>query len=223
MVGRKVDRLTLDGRVETIAEVACRPSRLGFLPDGTLLVASMRDRRVLRLENGIPVCHADLSHLASGDINDIVVDRRGRAYVGSSNWQAGAHNCFKEARLILITPQGKARVVASDLAFPNGCIITPDQTRPVLADTFGCRLTTCLDAGGAVWVAATNRPIFVRVLEGERITRVVKVPNRQAVACTLGGAKPSDALLYDGRNGIRGRREISADSPSADGDTCGAI
>ncbi len=89
MVGREVYRLTLDGRVETIAEVACRPSGLEFLPDGTLLVASMRDRRVLRLENGIPACHADLSHLASGEINDMVVDRRGRAYVGSFDWHAG--------------------------------------------------------------------------------------------------------------------------------------
>jgi sugar lactone lactonase YvrE len=87
MVGRKVYRLALDGRVETIAEVEHRPSGLGFLPDGTLLVASMRDRRVLRLENG---------HLSVGEINDMVVDPRGRAYVGSFNWRTGAPDCFKE-------------------------------------------------------------------------------------------------------------------------------
>jgi sugar lactone lactonase YvrE len=214
MVGRKVYQLALDGRVEIMAKVPHRPSGLGFLPDGTLLVASMRDRRVLRLENGHLVCHADLGDLAVGEINDMVVDRQVRAYVGSFDWHAGARDRFKKARLILITPEGKARVVASDLAFPNGCIVAPDQKRLVLAETFGCRLTTfdigedgslsgrrlfsglgkvspdgiCMDAEGAVWVAATRRPMFVRVLEGGHITHVVKVPNRQAVACALGGA-----------------------------------
>jgi sugar lactone lactonase YvrE len=214
MVGRRVYRLALDGRIETIAEVAHRPSGLGFLPNGVLLIASMRDRRVLRLKNGHMVCHADLAHLAVGEINDMVVDRQGRAYVGSFDWQACAPGCFTSAHLILITPQGEARVVASDLAFPNGCIVTPDQKQLVLAETFGCRLITfdigedgslsgrqlfadlgkvrpdgiCLDAEGAVWVAATRRPMFVRVLKGGRITHVVKLPGRQAVACALGGA-----------------------------------
>lgn len=137
MIGRKVYQLALDGRVEIMAKVPHRPSGLGFLPDGTLLVASMRDRRMLRLENGHLVCHAEL-----GDLNDMVVDRPGRAYVGSFDWHAGAPDCFKKARLILVTPEGKARVVASDLALPNGCIVAPDQKRLGLAETFGCRLST---------------------------------------------------------------------------------
>lgn len=110
MVDCKVYRLALDGRVETMAEVGSRPSGLGFLPDGTLLIVSMRDRRVLRLEKGRLVCHADLDDLAVGEINDMVVDHRGRAYVGSFDWHAGAPDCFKGARLILIPPQGKPRV-----------------------------------------------------------------------------------------------------------------
>ena len=214
MVGRRVYQMAANGRIETMIEVECRPSGLGFLPDGALLIASMRDRRVLRLEKGHLLCHAELGHLAAGEINDMVVDRGGRAYVGSFDWQARAPDCFKGARLILISPEGKADIVASDFAFPNGCIVTADQKQLVLAETFGCRLTTfdidadgslsrrrlfanlgklrpdgiCLDAEGAIWVAATRRPMFVRVLEGGRITHVVKVPGRQAVTCALGGA-----------------------------------
>src|ERR1700709_1518878 len=48
-----------DLRVE--AEVPQQPSGLGWLPDGRLLIVSMRDQRILRREpNGELVTHADL-------------------------------------------------------------------------------------------------------------------------------------------------------------------
>ncbi|HMA47133.1 MAG TPA: SMP-30/gluconolactonase/LRE family protein, partial [Frankiaceae bacterium] len=71
-----------DGAVEKVAEVPAQPSGLGWLPDGRLLIVSMRDRRVLRREpSGELVEHADLSGLASWHLNDMVVDAAGRAYV----------------------------------------------------------------------------------------------------------------------------------------------
>ena len=50
MVGRKVMTVDLDGRTETIVEVPKLPSGLGWLPDGRLLVVSMTDRRLMRLD-----------------------------------------------------------------------------------------------------------------------------------------------------------------------------
>jgi len=38
------------GKVELVATVPEQPSGLGWLPDGRLLIVSMRDRRVLRQE-----------------------------------------------------------------------------------------------------------------------------------------------------------------------------
>lgn len=71
-----------DVRVE--AEVPHQPSGLGWLPDGRLLVVSMRDQTVLRREeNGNLVVHADLSAHATGNANDMHVDADGRAYVGN--------------------------------------------------------------------------------------------------------------------------------------------
>src|SRR5688500_7271555 len=66
------------GGLRREAEVANQPSGLGWLPDGSLLVASMTDRRVLRrTAGGDLVEHADLADLAGGWVNDLVVDARG--------------------------------------------------------------------------------------------------------------------------------------------------
>ena len=71
-----------DLRVE--ASVPQQPSGLGWLPDGRLLVVSMRDSKLLRREeDGELVVHADLSAHVAGHPNDMVVDDQGRAYVGN--------------------------------------------------------------------------------------------------------------------------------------------
>src|ERR671935_230265 len=77
--------LTVDGRgtLETVVEVPQRPSGLGWTPEGALLVVSMLDRRLLRVDGGKLRVVADLSALATGPCNDMVVDAMGRAYVGN--------------------------------------------------------------------------------------------------------------------------------------------
>src|ERR1041384_2798157 len=83
--GYKVRSMREDGndlRVE--AEVPGQPSGLGWLPDGRLLVVSMRDARLLRREPaGTLVTHAELGAYVTGPPNDMVVDERGRAYIGN--------------------------------------------------------------------------------------------------------------------------------------------
>lgn len=49
MHAHEVVALGLDGRRETVCEVPQCPSGLGWLPDGRLVVVSMRDRRLLAL------------------------------------------------------------------------------------------------------------------------------------------------------------------------------
>ena len=62
------------GGAETIVEVPNRPSGLGWLPDGRLLVVSMTDRKLMRLDPDGLTEHADLGGIATGDCNDMVVD-----------------------------------------------------------------------------------------------------------------------------------------------------
>jgi sugar lactone lactonase YvrE len=118
------------GRTETVVEVPGHPSGLGWLPDGRMLVVSMQDRRLLRLERDGRLAEvADLSSLAPFHCNDMVVDRKGRAYVGNFGFDLYGDAARIPTCLILVEPDGRARVVAEDLTFPNGTVITRTGAR----------------------------------------------------------------------------------------------
>ena len=123
------------------AAVPTQPSGLGWLPDGRLLIVSMRDRRMLRREpDGTLVTHADLSHYATGHLNDVVVDEQGRAYVGNFGFDLMSGGLLEPAALHRVDPDGSVTEVATDLWFPNGSVLTPDGTLMV-NETFGNRIT----------------------------------------------------------------------------------
>ena len=144
--------MTLDmlGNSETIVEVPSQPTGLGWLPDGRLLVVSATDRRLLRLEPDGLVEHANLRELASSHCNDMVVDRLGRAYVGNFGFDLLKNEPFAPGEIILVNPDGAARVAAEGLAFPNGSVITPDGRSLVVAETLASRMERCLTA--SVWM-----------------------------------------------------------------------
>lgn len=204
----------LNGNFERVVKVSHSPSGLGWLPDGRLLVVSMLDRRLLRLDpEGLSEV-ADLSRLASYHCNDMVVDDQGRAYIGNFGFDLAYGESVLPAEIVMVTPEGHARVVADELLFPNGCVITPDRQSLIVAETFGSRLTAfdiasdgsllnrrlwapiegfhpdgiCLDEAGHLWVAAPEPGLVVCLEEGGRIIHEVKVTTRP-YACMLGGPK----------------------------------
>jgi len=204
-----VDR---DGKCENIIDVPGAPSGLGWLPDGRLLVVSMIDRRLLRLEPWGLVEVADLNELASYHCNDMVVDHDGKAYIGNFGFDYAANAPVEPAEIVLVTSDGEARVVVKEVYFPNGTVITPDNQTLIVAETWGNCLTAfdiesdgslanrriwaklegvfpdgiCLDAEGAIWVAAPHPGEVIRVLKGGEITHRVNVSTRP-YACMLGG------------------------------------
>ena len=212
--GRVVRIDPATGAAEALAVVPESPSGLGWLPDGRLLVVSMRDRRLLRLErDGTLAPHADLSPLVSHWCNDMVVDDVGRAYVGNFGFDMFAGEPKRATCLVAVEPDGRARPVAEGLVFPNGAAITRDRRRLIVAETWAQRLTAfdlhadgslspgrlfadladgdadgiAADAEDAVWVACFGQGEFRRVHEGGRVSEVVAVPGEHAVACALGG------------------------------------
>jgi sugar lactone lactonase YvrE len=145
-----------DGREEPVLEVEGQPSGLGWLPDGDLLVVSMKDRRVLRrADDGSVSVHAYLSELATGHLNDMVV-HHGHAYVGNFGFDLMAGANPAPTGLIHIDPDGNASVAAGGLWFPNGMVVT-EEGALVVAETFAARFTA-FDigpdfrlSGGRVW------------------------------------------------------------------------
>lgn len=204
------------GDSETIVEVPGRPSGLGWRPDGTLLIVSMTDRRLLSYDDQDGLVEvADLSDVAPHDCNDMVVDADGNAYVGNLGFDL--HDPEADQRtttLVLVTVGGEVRVVADELFFPNGCVITPDGGTLIVGESFGACLTAfdvagdgslsnrrewarvrgavpdgiCLDAEGAVWMASPISNQVLRVAEGgEVLTEIRTSDERQPFACMLGG------------------------------------
>ena len=114
------------------------PSGLGWLPDGTLLVVSMLDRKLLRVADGATTLHADLSAHSGPQGNDMVVDAAGRAYVGTIDFEGFAE--LPNTNLLRVDPDGSVAVAAEGLSFPNGMVLTPDGSTLIVAESWAQRL-----------------------------------------------------------------------------------
>ena len=202
-----------DGRREAVfSGLPDRPSGLGWLPDGSLLVVSMTERKVLRDAGGRLVEHADLGGLAPWHCNDMVVAANGDAYVGNFGFDLEGGAEPAPTNLLLVRADGRVSEAARDLRFPNGSVITPDGATLIVgesfgqgyeaftiasdgslgdrrrwADTPGMAPDGCtLDAEGAIWFADAVGSRVVRVREGGEITHEIPTP-QPTFACMLGG------------------------------------
>ena len=211
----EVIAVDMAGQRETIVKVPGQPSGLGWTPEGRLLVVSMTDRRLLRLDPDGLVEVADLSALANYHCNDMVVDGDGGAYVGNFGFNSHDGSEFKAADLIRVDPDGGVSVAAEGLAFPNGSVITPDGGTLIVGETRGNILSAwdrapdgglsnrrvwanlgggfpdgiCLDANGAIWVADPRNKETIRVLEGGVVTDRISTGEMGSFACMLGGSE----------------------------------
>jgi sugar lactone lactonase YvrE len=202
-----------EGKDEVVTEVASFPFSIDWLPDGRLLAVSARERRLLRREPaGAFVAHAELSALSERPWNEIVVDGKGDIYLNNIGFEFPGAD-FAPGTIALVTPDGSARQVADELAFPNGMAVTPDNTALVIAESYGNTLTAftigedgtlsgrrvwanlgegvpdgiCMDAEGAIWYADVPHRRCVRVHEGGAILQTIEL-DRGCFACMLGGA-----------------------------------
>jgi sugar lactone lactonase YvrE len=140
------------GDLRTEFEIDDRPSGLGWMPDGSMLVVSMTRRQVLRRRpDGAIGVHAELGHIATFHCNDMVVDREGGAYVGNFGFDLdaemearGVESVLADhptAKLAYVAPDGQTRVAAEDMHFPNGPVITPDGRTLIVGESLGGVLT----------------------------------------------------------------------------------
>ena len=129
------------GNMETIVETPQQPSGLGWSPDGTMLIVSVNDQKLLSFSNGELSEVADLSQLATHFCNDMVVDKKGNAYLGNFGFDLHAGEPIKPTNLILVRPGEEPCVVAENVFFPNGTVFTPDDKTLIVGETFASCLT----------------------------------------------------------------------------------
>jgi sugar lactone lactonase YvrE len=209
-------RFDLDGtrHVERTFPEDDDPGGLGWLPDGRLLVAGMESRVVWRFDGDERAVHADLRDLSPFQLNDMVVDEDGTAWVTQFGWDMWGGGSYADTVLVRVDADGDATVVADGMAVPNGIAVRGDQL--VVAEPGAGRISRftidgatltdrrtidlpladgaphvtpdglCLDAGGGTWIAD---PLGHRVvhLHGDAVDRVIPVPDASPLACVLGG------------------------------------
>lgn len=177
----RVLAVTPEGAVETIARVPGQPAGLGFLPDGRMLIVSMRDRRVLRREpDGTLAVHADLSALAPWHLNDMLVDPSGHAWVGNFGFDLMGGAPARTTVLLHVAPDGAADIAAGELGFPNGMALTPDGGTLIVAETTMNRLSAFPVRGGRLgerrtWAAFGDPPTADTI--PEMIAQVAVTPD----------------------------------------------
>ncbi|MFF5965214.1 SMP-30/gluconolactonase/LRE family protein [Streptomyces collinus] len=225
MYAHRILRLDADGTPHTVVDLSERasangveviPGGFGWLPDGTLIVTSMHERLVLAYDGERLTEHADLRDLATGPVNDMVVDSDGRAYVTQLGFDLFAGETPRESALLVVEPDGTARALTELDGFmgANGIAVTADGSRVVTAEAFANRITVmdrdehgrlsgrrvfattpslpdgiCLDDDGGVWAGLPSVPAVARFTGTGAITDVVRFDVTEALppACVLGG------------------------------------
>jgi sugar lactone lactonase YvrE len=224
MLDRKVRRIEPDGTITEIVTIEDSPSGIGFLPNGDLLLVSMYHELVLRVDaGGTTTVHADLGPLTGAGINDMAVDREGRAYVvqfGEDPTEPAV-----PSPIILVQPDGRIGKASNEgLLIGNGIRITDDGKTLVVAESAGKCISLfdiasdgslsnrrvvplppdhfpdgiCLDAKGGIWVSCLWLGV-IRILHDGTVThRIAPEPDRSVYACMYGGADRTTLYLCTG-------------------------
>ncbi|MGR9235084.1 sugar lactone lactonase YvrE [Rhizobium leguminosarum] len=212
VLDHKVYSLTADGKPSNCLEIPNRPAGLNFLSDGTLIMVSAKDRKLLQFDGSSISEYADLSGSTEWWLNDFAVDPLDRIYIGDFGYDLFGNEPSRVTRLHRVDPDASVTAVADELDFPNGSVVINGGRTLIVAETWKARISAfdidaqgnlgnrrlfadlkgrqpdgiCADESGAIWAGIFNTGEFVRVLDGGAVTDSFKF-NGSAISCTLGG------------------------------------
>lgn len=223
MLGKRVVEVAPDsGQVTTLVEIDNQPNGLIVRPDGSLLINSMFDRKLLTLQDGVLAEYCDLSSVATGYLGDIVDDGRGGYYVDDVGARVLHGEKPAPGRLVYVAPDRSIHVAKDQLAFANGVVISPDGQRLYLAETMISAIKVydigangvlgegqvhasfagesridgmTMDEDEGCWACLLDTDHVERVArDGSRTHRVI-VPGGEPIACTIGGASGREIFI----------------------------
>ena len=197
-----------DGQIHRVADVP-HASGLGWLADDTMVVSASLEAAITYIGAGSTVRH-ELGHLAWSTNDMVAFDDR--VYVDLY----GFTDAGMVGSIALVAPDGEARVVVTELALPNGLVVTTDGSTLLASESDGERVLAftialdgglldaalpgrkpdglCVDAEGALWVGCYDTGEFLRVRNGGEVLDRIPVSPGWAVAPALGG--PDGRTLY---------------------------
>ncbi len=178
----KVYTLDLEGNYEVVVEVPNQPSGLGWMPDGTMLIVSMKDRKLLgfRDNEGEEVKSTNLILVRPGEEPCVAADD-----VMFPNGTV----ITEDGKTLIVGETYAAKLTAFDInddASLSNRRVWADLTQSIDDGTVPVPDGMCLDAEGAIWVASPSTADVIRVKEGGEILERIPVETN-AYACMLGG------------------------------------
>jgi sugar lactone lactonase YvrE len=204
----------LSGTVEVVRSLPFLPGGFGILANGDHFVCDAWRRKIFRWNSVRQTQAADLSDVARFCLSDGIIDSRGGMYVGDIgfNYLDPMVDPEPNGTIIHIDDTGQATVVARDLFYPSGMLVSENASTLIVAESLRHRLTAfdieldgrlenrrvwaqlgdelkpdgiCLDREAAIWVAGMGE-YALRVEEGGKITQKVR-SERPVFSTTLGG------------------------------------
>ncbi len=224
------------GSRTTVVDVPNQPSGLGWLPNGDLVIVSMLDQKLLRFADGDLSEYADLSSVATDKCNDMVVSDAGFVYAGNFGFALDEGAAPAAAFLAIVAPDGSVTADSTPLLFPNGSVITPDQSTLIVGETFGSQYSAfpinddgslgerwvwaqaegtapdgcTLDADGGIWFSDATGSQVLRIIEGGEITNTITTP-QPTYACMLGGDDGKTLFIVTAPNAAPADASAAAD------------
>jgi sugar lactone lactonase YvrE len=178
-----------------------------------MLVVSMYHELLLRVDkSGGKSTYADLGSATNGaGVNDMVVDREGRAYV--VQFGGDPTETPVPSPLVVVQPDGTVGTAGEGLLIGNGIRITDDGKTLVVAESAGKRISLfdigaggilanrrlvdlpeghfpdgiCLDSDGGIWASCLWNGVIRITYDGEMTHKIRLEGDRNVYACMYGG------------------------------------
>ena len=145
MIGKMIWKIDVEKKTkEPWLQVPEQPNGTGFLSDGTFIIGSMFDGKLMAVRDmNKPKMelYKDLNPLMKGYCGDMVIDAQDNIYIDDVGARLHHGESFKPGRVIMVRPDKEMFSVCENIAFANGICIDSSASKLFLAESHDCCVT----------------------------------------------------------------------------------